>query len=192
MLRALYQDLAKARSLNRAVTLSRQSRTDLKHFLERIQTWNGRYLTTPSPSVTLTTDASDYGWGMTLANGMSARGFWPNPHAMHITEKELTAVLLALKTIERADPALIKDKTVMVRSDSVATVCQLNNLGGGGGGLGSSDGCNSSDQRRNVAAQDNPPGKAHPRSRQLRSGSPQPNTRSQQVVTEPSYLPDDR
>ena len=83
---------------------------------------------------------------------------------MRITEKELTAVLLALKTIARADPALIKDKTVMVRSEGVATVCQLNNLGGGA--LGSSDGYNSSDQHRNVAAQDNPPGKAHPRSRQ--------------------------
>ena len=65
MLRALYRHLAKARNVNRAVTLSRQSLTDLEHFLERIQTWNGRYLTTPSPSVTMTTNASDYGRGMT-------------------------------------------------------------------------------------------------------------------------------
>ena len=59
-----------------------------------------------------TTDASDYGWGMTWTNGMSARGFWPNPHDMHIhRERANGSIVSALKTIEQADPARIKDKS---------------------------------------------------------------------------------
>ena len=59
-----------------------------------------------------------------------------------------------------------------------------------GGTLGSYDDRNSSNQCHNLAAQDNPPGKAHPRSRQSRSGSPQAHRSPQRLVTEPRYLPD--
>ena len=130
MLRAVYKDLGAARSWSATVSLSHQAQTDLNLFLERIQNWNGNHLSTPDPDITVTTDVSDYGWGMTTSSGTTARGFWSRPATMHITEKELTAVLLALRTLRRAEPQLVQNKTILVKSDSIATVCQLNKLGG--------------------------------------------------------------
>lgn len=130
MLRSVYKDIGTARTWSSTVCLSNQALEDLQGLLSRIQTWNGHYLTTPTPDVTVTTDASDYGWGMVTSNNMDARGFWFNPHAMHITEKELAAVHLSLKSIHRANPTVLPNKTVLIRSDSIAVVCQLNKLGG--------------------------------------------------------------
>ena len=48
-------------------------------------------------SLTLTTDASNYGWGATC-NGQMAGGLWTNEDELHINWKKLKAVFLGLKT----------------------------------------------------------------------------------------------
>eukprot|EP00117_Sycon_ciliatum_P013786 scpid46822/ scgid14313/ Transposon Ty3-I Gag-Pol polyprotein; Gag3-Pol3; Transposon Ty3-2 TYA-TYB polyprotein; Capsid protein; p24; Spacer peptide p3; Nucleocapsid protein p11; Ty3 protease; p16; Spacer peptide J; Reverse transcriptase/ribonuclease H; p55; Integrase p52; Integrase p49 len=75
MLRAVYRDIGSATSWSSSVRLSPQSRKDLLRIRDQLQDWNGRYLSIPTPSIAVTTDASDYGWGMVTSSGMKARDF---------------------------------------------------------------------------------------------------------------------
>ena len=189
MLRSVYRDIAAAGSWSSSVYSSSEAKQDLALFPERIANWNGSYLTIPEPDVTISTDALDYGWGMSGEN-MTARGFWSRPQEMHITQKELAAVHLSLQAISRSNPDLIRGKTVLVKSASVAAVCQINHLGGKSSAL------TAITRRINSLALDLQMsllhGEAHPRDGKCSSRCTQSSPRLLQLVPEPEDIPDHR
>ena len=80
--------------------------------------------TTQDPFLTLTTDASDFGWGYQSCQGHQGQGSWPSGPPKHINVKELRTVWLAL----RQEPD-IKEGVITVLSDNTATVQCINNQG---------------------------------------------------------------
>lgn len=98
-------EIDKVRALQRSggsfdadMKISKKGEQDLKWWLQ-----NGRTMVTlfdtKSPTSTLTTDASNEGWGAVL-EGNTAQGRWLDRELeLHINEKELLAVLFGLKTV---------------------------------------------------------------------------------------------
>ncbi|KAI2661474.1 Transposon Ty3-G Gag-Pol polyprotein [Labeo rohita] len=86
----------------------------------------GPVLGAPCRRVSLATDASLTGWGAVMS-GRSARGLWSGRHlSWHINCLEMLAVFLALKYFL---PDL-RDRHVLVRTDSTAVVYYINHQGG--------------------------------------------------------------
>ncbi|XP_065185818.1 uncharacterized protein LOC135816551 [Sycon ciliatum] len=77
------------------------------------------------PSLTLTTDASNHGWGATC-NGQVTGGPWTIHDDRHINWKELKAVFLGLKTL---CPDLT-DLTLRLEIDNTTAVAYINRQGG--------------------------------------------------------------
>lgn len=85
-----------------------------------------RWFNTKSPDSTLTTDASNQGWGA-IYNKSTAQGKWlEKEEGYHINEKELLAVLFGLKTV----CASVNKGSVRVLSDNATTVAYINKMGG--------------------------------------------------------------
>ena len=81
--------------------------------------------TQESPTMTLTTDASDWGWGYQTSAGHQGSGQWEGKwQTTHINGRELRAVHLAL----RLEDAL-REMTIHVLSDNTATVHCINRQG---------------------------------------------------------------
>ncbi|KAL0176947.1 hypothetical protein M9458_029277, partial [Cirrhinus mrigala] len=86
----------------------------------------GPVLGAPCRRVSLATDASLTGWGAVMS-GRSARGLWSGRHlSWHINCLEMLAVFRALKYFL---PDL-RDRHVLVRTDSTAVVYYINHQGG--------------------------------------------------------------
>ena len=80
----------------------------------------------PKPTIHITTDASDRGWGAQSEN-LSAQGEWsPQQLSLHINHKELLAVLL---TLQRWGEQL-KGQTIQFWLDNLTAVAYLSNQGG--------------------------------------------------------------
>ena len=76
--------------------------------------------------LTLTTDASLFGWGAFLSNGLSASGSWSSQDDSHIN-------LLELKAIHNGILALmphIKNLSLKILTDNTSCVFYLNKIGG--------------------------------------------------------------
>ena len=88
--------------------------------LSHTATW-----TTPTPYLTLTTDASDTGWGYQSSRGHQGQGTWlPSERSYHINTKELATVW---KALELEDD--LRDGAITVLSDNTTVVCCLNKQG---------------------------------------------------------------
>ena len=81
---------------------------------------------TPSPTRTLTTDASKKGWGSHMLH-YRLSGVWsPFQSKLHINILELRAVFLSLRRLLH----LVRGETVLVRTDNMAVATYLNKQGG--------------------------------------------------------------
>ena len=79
----------------------------------------------PAPFLTLTTDASNAGWGYQSSLGHQGQGTWlPSETAWHINSKELATVW---KALEAEDD--LRDGTVALLTDSTTAVHCLNKQG---------------------------------------------------------------
>lgn len=126
-LRNVHRQIALAHGdYNAILRLSPGSRSDLEWWINALRQWNGS-LAVPLPTDSvLTTDASGTGWGATFLD-RKARGDWTPAQAVkHTNVRELTAVLLALRSFQ----AHIKGRSVLLRSDNVTTVASINRLVG--------------------------------------------------------------
>ena len=120
------------------VTVPAPLRRQLLWWARRLHEWNGAALFPPPPPVlTIETDASDLGWGATVANAppalrsvrTSANGvFVADQHSRHITWKELFAVVTGVRLLAEANNW--HDMHVRVRTDASAVVPYLNKMGG--------------------------------------------------------------
>ena len=100
-LRSLYTDIAQGGSWYGRVRLTHQSVKDLRWWASLPAKWNGRVVVGPTPTITLTTDASKLAWGACLdtpAGELWAHGHWgPLQSQLHITVLETLALLHAVQ-----------------------------------------------------------------------------------------------
>ena len=106
------------------MTLSVQSKTELAWWVNNVLTAS-RPISHGNPDLTLTTDASNVGWGA-VCGDTSTGGFWSlEEQRYHINFLELKAVLLGLKSLCGA----FSKKHVLIQSDNTTTVVYINAMG---------------------------------------------------------------
>ena len=121
--RSLYDALARRSSRSSDCQLSHQQLADLQWFVNLDESWNGLPLILPTPSVTMSTDASDFGWGASISGAGEARGFFgPVVARRHITYKELFAVQQGLLAL----PSFLEGRTVSLLTDNQAVMAIIN------------------------------------------------------------------
>ena len=107
------------------MSLSVQSKTELTWWVNNVLTAS-KPLSHGNPDLTLTTDASNVGWGA-VCGDTSTGVFWSlEEQSYHINFLELKAVLLGLISLRGA----FSEKHVLVQSDNTTTVAYLNAMGG--------------------------------------------------------------
>lgn len=99
---------------------------------QEIAWWNkeniaqGKHFSQPTPSVTITTDASQLGWGA-HRNKLKVRGLWsPQDAIKHINYLELKTVFLALKAFQKE----LYGNRVLIQTDNTTTMFYINKQGG--------------------------------------------------------------
>jgi hypothetical protein len=126
MLRNAYRLLHSVPSFNHFLTMTARTRADLLWLRASIGQWNGRAACPIKTELTLSTDASDTGWGAALSTGPEAAGEWDRPWAStSINTRELGAVLFAVQTFA---PQL-RGKSILLRTDNTTTLSVVNSMG---------------------------------------------------------------
>ena len=109
------------------VTLSRPARDELDWWLHHLEEWNGRAIVPAPVQRTLTTDASELGWGAYLDSHNQTNGPWtPAELLLPINVRELMAVQFGLLSFL----PLLRNKVVKVQTDNITTMAYINKMGG--------------------------------------------------------------
>ena len=110
----------------RWITITHEAVTDLRWWSEPDNLLVGTPFTTPAPDVTITSDASNEGWGATF-EGRTMAGRWRGEHeGKHINWLEMEAVRLTLHhNFKRW-----RGKTLRFLIDNSTTVAYINKQGG--------------------------------------------------------------
>lgn len=125
-LRAIYAVLQTRNSWSDLIVLDQSALEDLKWWLQAVDSWNGSPLAPRTVDCQIWTDASNTGWGA-VCEGVQSCGTWGQDVVLrHINEKELLAVLMAL----RSHAHQVSDKCVQIMTDNTTTSAYINNLGG--------------------------------------------------------------
>ena len=95
---------------------------DMIRWLLRQNLLYGTSFPQPSPSVTLTTDALESGWGAHLDDIFLAGTWSPAEQLLHINHLELLAVLKTLQSLNRK----VANCHILVKSDNSIVVSYLN------------------------------------------------------------------
>jgi hypothetical protein len=106
------------------MTLNAEARDDIEWWSNSIDSAYN-VITHGGPEVTLTTDASNTGWGCSLGD-MATGGAWtPAESAKHINWLETKAVLLTLMTFSEK----LCGKHIKVLTDNTTAMCCINQMG---------------------------------------------------------------
>ena len=106
------------------MTLSAQSKTELTWWIDNVLTAS-KPISHGNPDLTLTTDASNLGWGA-VCGDTSTGGFWSlEEQGNHINFLELKVVLLGLKSRCGA----FSEKHILLQSDNTTAVACINAMG---------------------------------------------------------------
>jgi hypothetical protein len=109
------------------VLLDVEASAALRWWANEAHQHNGVPLKQPLPSRTLTTDASEWGWGAVLGRGARAAHRWPAPQrGQHINMLELLAVRNALDHFQSE----LAGRTVQLRVDSTVAIWYIKKSGG--------------------------------------------------------------
>lgn len=107
------------------VSLSQESRDELLWWVNNITT-AFMPITQDNPELTLTTDASNLGWGAVSLDNKTG-GYWNlEEQQHHINYLEMKAVLLGLQSL----CSNVSNKHIRIQSDNTTTVAYLNAMGG--------------------------------------------------------------
>ena len=110
-----------------SIILSERAVHDINWWLQCPMTLTPKSLEPFLPSITLTTDSSENGWGGISSNGKEVSGFWSKEEcSFHINILETKAVILAFRSLFRN----ISNVSILIRSDNTTTVAYINNMGG--------------------------------------------------------------
>jgi hypothetical protein len=109
------------------IPLDHETRVALQRWVAATRLYNGVPLHQPTPSLTLTTDASETGWGAVLSGAQSARGGWPPRWSgQHINRLELRAIREAI--YHYADR--LAGRAVRLQVDSLVALWYIRRGGG--------------------------------------------------------------
>ena len=127
--RALEMDKAKALRLSNgnydaSVRLSNEAKKELSWWITNIMS-SLQHIHVPDPDITIYTDSSTLGWGVTDGKNPS-RGRWKADEINQINVLELKAILIGVQTYCKGK----NYKHVRVMSDNITTVSYVNNKGG--------------------------------------------------------------
>jgi len=107
------------------MTLSQMAKREFTWWIENID-MASRPIMFGNPDITITTDASNLGWGA-VCNRTKTGGPWVKDEAdFHINYLEMKAVLLGLKSLCNNTTG----KHIRVQSDNTTTVSYINEMGG--------------------------------------------------------------
>ena len=122
--RSLYDVMLSVDGWNSDVRLDKQAVRDLKFLQDLSDQYCNKPIWTPTPRVTVHTDASDTGWGAVVNNLIPAQGFFSVATLQHhITAKELLAVLNALQQFHQH---LVDQKVVRLVTDNMSVMAVIN------------------------------------------------------------------
>lgn len=112
------------------VPIWRASREEMQWWIDHLSTWNGRAIVAAPPTVHITTDASDSGWGAVYEdrNGtQTTYGFWSLLQRSYGNNvRELLAGGFGLLSFA----SLIEGETVDLQMDNTTAVAYVNHMGG--------------------------------------------------------------
>ena len=107
------------------ITLSADSRQDLRWWREELGNWTSSVFQTPDPTVTIQCDASGTGWGAVVQE-RTAKGDWnPQQLSWDINVKELMAVLLGLQHLLPE----VRDQIILILSDNISALSVIRKKG---------------------------------------------------------------
>lgn len=125
-------DIEKTRALkfnhgnfDSTMDLSERARADLNWWLNNLDS-SFQYASSRSPTVTITCDACNTGWGGWSGSSETKGKFSVQESSLHINEKELLAVLFSLQSLLTQT----RNQVIKVLSDNAVTVSYINNMGG--------------------------------------------------------------
>lgn len=112
---------------DKEVFLNEKSREDLVWWESRLQFHCSQPINFPPPSKVITSDSSDYGWGI-WSDGEHSQGLWSwEEIKWHINLKELMAGFIGLKLFTRCQPCLTH---IRLQMDNTTSVHYVNKIGG--------------------------------------------------------------
>ena len=121
--RSLYDVIATRVSWTRDVRLDKQAIRDLKFLRKLDPVFCDKAIWEPQPLARINTDASLSGWGAILDDLVPAQGFFSKgEQALHITAKELNAVLFALQCFHNK----LINKPVRIVTDNMSVMAVIN------------------------------------------------------------------
>ena len=108
------------------IPITAECKTDLKWWLDPKNVLPGVPWTPPPPELTLTSDASQDGWGAHMGS-LSVKGVWsPQEKKFHINWKELKSIHLAIQFFQ----SHISNKSLLIKSDNIVALAYLEHKGG--------------------------------------------------------------
>lgn len=126
-LRDVYRCLGGSGRREQLISLSPAALDNLRWWKDHLADWNGKTLLPLPIDRTLTTDASEFGWGGHLDNILLARGSFDRTLRQSSSNKrELTAVLYSLRSFA----SNLQERSVLLLSDNSTVVAHVNNFGG--------------------------------------------------------------
>ncbi|XP_068207567.1 uncharacterized protein [Palaemon carinicauda] len=121
------------RHRNKGDSLNRESVSITNSIKSHLQWWNNEHrlkeglsLHQKSPDLVLCSDASNSGWGATLGKKELSGAWTVEQIALHINQKELLTIYLALKGFEEH----IRGKVVQITADSTTALSYITKQGG--------------------------------------------------------------
>ena len=114
---------------NRKVSLNQAAKEDLVWWINHLSQNSTQPIILPSPNKIITTDSSDFGWGI-WSGGDHSRGLWSREETRwHINLKELMAGFIRLKLYVKGQPYLTH---ISLQMDNMTACHYINHLGGTG------------------------------------------------------------
>ena len=125
-LHLLYHFRPRKDPISKDIPVTQLIRDQLQWWLTRDNLMSGTTFPRPSPSISVTTDASKMGWGAHLED-QSIAGSWSTQQSqLHINHLELLAVAQALRSFQ----SRVRNQLVRVRTDNSTVVSYINRQGG--------------------------------------------------------------
>lgn len=115
---------------DKQIPLWQGARTEILWWIQHLREWNGRAIVLPPPTATVTTDASDSGWGAVLQQGTNEEhtlGFWSLLQKSYGNNvRELIAGGYGLLAFHEE----VHGRTVELVMDNTTAVAYVNHMGG--------------------------------------------------------------
>ena len=114
-------------SWDQVVRISDTAQEELRQWKTYLEEYNGREIIMGPPEVTITTDASPWGWGAVDSCGRRIQAFWSDHWAQqHNNVQELKAITLAVKGLAVGTSW----KRIAIKTDNLTAMAYINNQGG--------------------------------------------------------------